>query len=144
SSEPGEGARFDVCLPRLPHVPDQVEIGFRESLGIGGSETILVVEDESGVLKLIAETLRVYGYTVLSTTDSAEALEMAKRRRQRVDLLLTDIVMPKIDGRRLAQAWKTRHPHLKVLYISGYAKDAQVGDLLSGLENQVLQKPFSG
>ena len=105
---------------------------------------ILVVEDEPGVLKLIAETLRVYGYTVLETGDSAEALELAQREEPQVDLLLTDLVMPKMNGRSLADAWKILHPDVKVLFISGYTKDEPVGEMLSGLGDQLLQKPFSG
>jgi PAS domain S-box-containing protein len=144
SSEPGAGARFDICLPRLPHVPDLSGVALPEAMGIGGSETILVVEDEAGVLKLIAETLRVYGYNVLATTDSTEALEMARREPCDVDMLLTDIVMPRVNGRNLAEAWQIAHPDLKVLYISGYSKDPQVGHMLSGLEDRLLLKPFSG
>jgi CheY-like chemotaxis protein len=59
-------------------------------------------------------------------------------------MLLTDLVMPRVNGRSLADAWKILHPDLKVLFISGYAKDAQVGDMLSGLGDRLLQKPFSG
>jgi len=145
SSVPGEGARFEICLPRLPDVPEMPEVSFPEAMGLGGSETILVVEDEAGVLKLIAETLRVYGYTVLETTDSAHALEMAQQRgRAGVDLLLTDIVMPKVNGRSLADAWRLLHPGIKVLYMSGYSKDPQVGHMLTGLGDRLLLKPFSG
>ena len=144
SSEPGQGSRFDICLPRLPHVPDPAAVALAEPIGAGGSETILIVENEAGVLKLIAETLRTYGYTVLEASDGAEALEIAKRERPRVDLLLTDMVMPKMTGRNLADSWRILHPDVKVLYMSGYANDEPVGDLFSGLGDRLLQKPFSG
>jgi CheY-like chemotaxis protein len=144
SSEPGQGSRFDVCLPRLPQVPDPAEVAGAESMGIGGTETVLIVEDEPGVLKLISETLRVYGYTVIETTDGTEALEIAKQERPQVDLLLTDVVMPKMSGRHLGDAWKILHPEVKVLYMSGYTKDVQFGELLSDLGDRLLPKPFSG
>jgi two-component system cell cycle sensor histidine kinase/response regulator CckA len=144
SSEPGQGSRFDVCLPRLPHVPDPVEVAKAEPLGIGGTETILVVEDEAGVLKLISETLRVYGYKVIGTTDGLEAMEIAGRQETHVDLLLTDVVMPKMNGRKLGDAWKLLNPTVKVLYMSGYTKDAQWNQLLEDLGDRLLGKPFSG
>jgi CheY-like chemotaxis protein len=81
---------------------------------------------------------------VLETTDSAQAVEMAHREPAGVDLLLTDVVMPKVNGRSLADAWKILHPGIKVLYMSGYSQDPQVGDMLSGLGDRLLLKPFSG
>jgi two-component system cell cycle sensor histidine kinase/response regulator CckA len=143
SSAPGEGSRFDICLPRLSSVPDPAEVSGAEATGLGGSETILVVEDEDGVLKLISETLRVHGYTVIEAGNSVEALEMAKRQDLRVDLLLTDIVMPRMTGRGLADAWKILRPDVKVLYMSGYAKGTDADELFSGLGHRLLQKPFS-
>jgi CheY-like chemotaxis protein len=132
SSEPGRGARFEVYLPYLREAAD---VSVYESLRMRGSETILVVDDEAGALRLIAETLRGSGYTVLEAGDSAEALAMAKWERPRVDLLLTDVVMPKVGGRELANAWRNLHPDLKVLFMSGQE--------FSGTGEQFLQKPFS-
>ena len=145
-SEPGTGSRFDVYLPRLAYLPDVIEGALPESaaLALGGGETILVVEDEPGVLNLISETLRTYGYTVIEAVDSAQALEMAQRELPHVDLLLTDIVMPKVNGRNLADAWKILHPDVKVLFVSGYIGNPSVGDMLTGLGDQLLAKPFSG
>ena len=115
-----------------------------DAVGVHGRETVLVVDDESGVRRLIGETLRSYGYNVLESGDSAEALEMAAREDPRVDLLLTDVVMPKVNGRSLAEAWKARHPDLKVLFMSGYWEDSSTGKTLSALQYPLLQKPFSG
>jgi two-component system cell cycle sensor histidine kinase/response regulator CckA len=143
SSERGAGSRFDICLPRLVEPPPSPDSVF-ERPEIGGSETILVVEDESGVLKLIGETLRGYGYKVIEASDPMQALEMAQAKSSRVDLLLTDIVMPKINGRSLADAWKMARPDLKVLYMSGYMDNPSVGDMLAGLGDRLLPKPFSG
>jgi CheY-like chemotaxis protein len=143
SNEPGSGARFDVCLPRVTEVDEPADLDLIEQ-AVTGSETILVVEDEPGVLRLIAETLRTYGYQVMESSDSSEALRMANYSSPHVDLLLTDIVMPKINGRSLADAWKERHPDLKVLFISGYMDNPSVGYMLEDLGDQLLEKPFSG
>ena len=78
----------------------------------------------------------------METTDSIQALEMARSERPDVDLLLTDIVMPKVNGRSLADAWKLLHPNLKVLYISGYAKDPQVGHMLAGIDEVGIPEPY--
>jgi two-component system cell cycle sensor histidine kinase/response regulator CckA len=144
TNEPGAGARFDIYLPRLFQAPEYVEPGFSDAAALRGIETILVVEDEAGVLKLIAETLRMYGYTVIEENDSGAALQRAGRETPRVDLLITDIVMPRVNGRILADAWKAAHPDLKVLYISGYMDNASVGYLLDDIGDELLQKPFSG
>jgi two-component system cell cycle sensor histidine kinase/response regulator CckA len=140
SSEPGQGARFEVYLPLSP---DPGEMSTFDSVSVHGRETILVVEDEPGVLRLIGETLRGHGYNVLESSDSAEALEMADREGQRVDLLLTDILMPKVNGSSLAIAWRARHPDVKVLFMSGYWEDPAAGEKLSSLGYELVQKPFS-
>jgi len=141
-SEPGAGARFEVYLPLSP---DPSEMSAFDALGVHGRETVLVVEDEGGVLRLIGETLRSYGYSVIELDDSTEALEMASRDgAPRIDLLLTDVVMPKVNGRAVAEAWKSHHPDLKVLFMSGYWEDSFAGKNLSALGYQLLQKPFSG
>ena len=140
TSEPGQGARFEVYLP---HAPDLAGESVCESPGLRGFETILVVEDEAGVRRLIAETLRASGYTVIETIDSAEALEIAKRDSLHVDLLLTDVMMPNVNGRDLADAWKILHPDLKVLFMSDY-RVVPAAEKVSGLEGRLLPKPFSG
>ena len=144
SSAPGAGATFDVCLPLLAPEPHPAEIGSPEATLLAGSETILVVEDEVGVRTLIAETLSDYGYSVVEAKDSSHALEIARGGTPRIDLLLTDIVMPKINGRNLADAWHLLHPEAKVLFISGYVDSPSFGDMIAGLEDRLLQKPFSG
>jgi two-component system cell cycle sensor histidine kinase/response regulator CckA len=141
TSEPGQGARFEVYLP---HLPDLAGASVYEGTEMGGFETILVVDDEADVLRLIAETLRGSGYTVLETAYSAEALEIAKRERLHVDLLLTDVMMPKVNGCELADAWRILHPDLKVLFMSGYQEAPMADRRVFGLEERLLLKPFSG
>jgi CheY-like chemotaxis protein len=140
SSEPGKGARFEVYLPQCPDSDDPPEF---DSMGLRGRETILVVEDENIVLRLVSETLRAYGYTVLESSDSAAALEMARREEVMIDVLLTDLVMPNVNGRALAEGWKARRPELKVLFMSGYGEDPMTHQRLDGPHVTLLQKPFS-
>ncbi len=139
-SQPGQGARFEVYLP---HLPELTGVSVHESMK-RGFETILVVDDEAGALGLIVETLRDSGYTVLETADSAEALEMAKRKQVHVDLLLTNVLMPNVNGRDLADAWRALHPALKVLFMSSYQENGSAYRKGSGLGEQLLLKPFSG
>jgi two-component system cell cycle sensor histidine kinase/response regulator CckA len=139
SSETGRGSRFEVYLPRTADwtgksAPEEA----------GGAETILVVEDDSGVLRLIAETLRSYGYAAVAVPNSLDALEMAGRKELHVDLLLTDVRMPEMNGPNLAAAWRMLRPNLKLLFISGDDADAAMVDELPELAASLLRKPFSG
>ena len=107
-----------------------------------GHETILLVEDETEVRNLARDVLESYGYTVLVAKDGEDALRVDAQTARPPDLVLTDIVMPKLGGRELVTQLTARRPHLKVLYMSGYAADA----LGSGHELEpganLLQKPF--
>ena len=140
SSEPGEGSRFEVYLPQSP---DRIGMAAPEAAP-RGSETILVVEDEPGVLKLIVETLRGYGYRAIAFPSSADALEMAGREQVHVDLLLTDVRMEEMSGPSLAAAWRMLRPDLKVLFMSGCDMDAAMGREFPELKCSLLRKPFSG
>lgn len=107
-----------------------------------GSETILVVEDESGVRELACEFLKVSGYRVVEAKDGIDALEIAKRHRGPIHLALIDMVMPKMSGRELADHLKRVRPETKVLFMSGYSEYTSGGaDNAPSLT--VLQKPFS-
>jgi two-component system cell cycle sensor histidine kinase/response regulator CckA len=134
-SEPGQGARFELYLPTVAAAACAPG---GEAADGRGSETILVVEEEAGALRLIGETLRDFGYTTLETADSADALEMAGREGLHVDLLLTDIVTPNVNGQDLADAWRALHPDVKVLFMSEYRATS------ADWREQLLQKPFSG
>ena len=108
-----------------------------------GNETILLAEDEPSVRGLAARVLRNQGYKVLEAVDGGEALQIAGRHKERIDLLLTDVVMPQIGGKELYDQLKPLRPHLKVLFTSGYTENAIVhqGELAPGVA--FLQKPFS-
>jgi PAS domain S-box-containing protein len=143
-SEPGKGTTFKVYLPR---VDQTVEVMAPGELGIEepsqGSETILLVEDEEAVRSLAREVLESRGYHVLEAEGAIEALEVGKRHKDRIHLLLTDVVMPQMNGRELAKRLAPLHPETKVLYMSGYAENAIVHDGLLDQGTALLQKPFT-
>ena len=108
-----------------------------------GTETILFVEDEQSVRELVCEYLSARGYHVLEASDGLQALEMAAAHTGKIQLLITDVVMPKLSGRELAARLAATRPDLKVLYISGYTDDSvfRHGVLQGGMA--FLQKPFN-
>jgi signal transduction histidine kinase len=142
-SELGHGTTFMIWLPRVEH-PTPLDGASRGSAELrAGRETILLVEDEDGVRELAREVLQGHGYTVIEACDGESALRIVEDRRERVHLLLTDVVMPKMGGRELARRLISRHPDVKVLYMSGYPDDAlgEHGVLEPGAV--LLQKPFT-
>ncbi len=141
-SEPGEGTTFKIYLPRAEETETlRKEKTSRET--VGGSETILVVEDDQSVLGLAASALSKYGYSVLEAETGEEALNLLGGHEGEIHLLLADVVLPGMSGRDLAEGLTSRSPHTKVLYMSGYADNAIVlhGVLEEGIE--FIQKPFS-
>jgi CheY-like chemotaxis protein len=141
-SSPGNGARFEIYLPLAVEKEEVVSYERVTERARGGSETILVVEDEEQVRALTCEFLSSAGYSVLKAKDGVEALQVANRRGSLIQLLLTDVVMPKMRGTELALELKARLPNLKIVYMSGYLEqDTCSGDTLE--KAIVLQKPFS-
>jgi CheY-like chemotaxis protein len=142
-SEIGEGTTIKIYLPRA-HAsasgPRETELPLVGSLG---SETILVVEDEADVRSYLAETLRDLNYRVIEAADGAAALALFDASPFHIDVLLTDIVMPGMNGRQLADELHQRQSGLKVLFITGYSRDAIVhrGRLDPGVS--LLQKPLT-
>src|SRR5262249_36476217 len=103
----------------------------------------LLVEDEDAVAELIAGTLRKVGYTVLEARDGASALEVAARHKGTIDLLLTDVVMPGMNGRELGERLKETRRGVRVLYMSGHSEDAVLRHGIETSSVQFIQKPFS-
>ena len=135
----GHGTTFEIFLPALserPHFLDEP----RESPVPGGSETILLAEDDEELRTLTARVLTARGYRVLQAADGAEALRVAEEHRGALDLLTTDMVMPSMGGHDLAHELAARRPGLKVLYMSGYTDDEGGRDAL-GPGDAFLQKP---
>lgn len=140
-SEPGVGSCFKIYLPKVgesTEAPSKLVSGDID----GGSETILLVEDEDAVRKLARLTLQSRGYNVIEASDPARAVEISEGLGQNLDLVITDVIMPGSSGPKLADRLLFRYPHLKVLFISGYTNNAILQEHLS--ENAFyLQKPFT-
>jgi PAS domain S-box-containing protein len=142
SSELGRGTTFKIYLPRVEDMPADSGRPAADA-AMGGKETVLVVEDQPEVRKYAAAALRAYGYHVIQAENAGEALLFCERESERVDLVLTDVVMPNISGRELADRLGQRWPGIKVLFMSGYADDAIMGHGVLEKDAQLLQKPFS-
>src|SRR3989454_9914411 len=142
-SEPGHGTSFKIYLPPVPDAPGPVRPAFEPSASARGSETVLAVEDDEMVRALIRRMLETRGYTVLLASHGDEALRLLARHPACIDLLMTDVVMPGMSGRDLADRVAELRAGIKVLYLSGYTDDAIVrhGVLEPGIA--FLQKPFS-
>lgn len=141
-TSPGNGARFEIYLPRAVEKEEAVSYERVPARSRHGSETILVVEDEDEVRSLASEFLRSAGYSVLTAKDGVEALEVSDRLGGSIQLLLTDVVMPKMRGTELAQKLKACFPSLRIVYMSGYLEqDTCSGEILE--KAIVLMKPFS-
>jgi len=141
-SEPGQGSSFKIYLPRItaPAGPG----GAAQKTGAErGTETVLVVEDEPAVLTLSRRALEAHGYVVLAATDAAAAMRIVERHGGTIHLLVTDVVMPGLSGRELADRLTSRRPGIRVLYMSGYPGDAVVQHGALPLGSAFLQKPFS-
>jgi PAS domain S-box-containing protein len=140
-SEVGKGTTVKICLPRVEGAVETFSPVLLEAPK--GSETVLVVEDESSVRELIVRVLSEKGYRMLSAAEGNEGLRIAGNHREPIDLLLTDMVMPRMGGRELANRLEAARPGLKVLFMSGYTEDAvsHRGVLKVGLS--YLQKPFT-
>ena len=141
-SEVGKGTTFRIYLPRA----DSAAAGCPAStaaMGVHlGSETILVVEDEENVRAMTRQLLRGCGYQVLESASGEEALRLAETHSGPIDLLLTDVVMPRMNGHDLAEMLKSRRPGLKVVYMSGYDRDAIVRHAVLDPDTPYIQKPF--
>lgn|GEM_PF-1035416 len=142
-SEPGRGTSFKVYFPAVDEVEDEVDWTDQPAHATGGSETILLVEDEHPVRALVRRCLERDGYRVLEAEGPAEALRLTAQHDGMIHLLLTDVVMPQMSGRQLAERVATLRPNTRVLYMSGYTDDtvAQHGILEEG--TMLIQKPFT-
>jgi CheY-like chemotaxis protein len=142
-SAPGRGATFTVFLPRYtgprPAVPGR---GDRRGLP-GGSETLLLVEDEAAVRSSARRLLEGHGYTVIEARHGADALRILEEGHRRIDLVLTDLVMPEMGGRELVERVRARHPAMKVLFMSGYSERALTVDGVMPPGTGFMEKPFT-
>jgi len=142
-SEVGRGTTFKIYLPSVEGPVVDVEKGFENVGSLRGAETVLVVEDEEVVREMATEILRESGYQVLEAKHANEALELAAQYDGEIHLMLTDVVMPQMSGRELAQQLKPLRPEMKVLYMSGYTDDAIVHHGVLDPGTAFIGKPFS-
>jgi PAS domain S-box-containing protein len=143
TSEPGQGTIFEIYLPRHDGVAEAVEWREVPTGPTHGVETVLLVEDEPAVRALARETLQEHGYIVLEARHAIEALVISSQNTGRIDLLVTDIVMPQMDGLELATRLLPSQPTMRVLFISGYTEKGTVNDSLLERGTDFLQKPFT-
>jgi signal transduction histidine kinase/ActR/RegA family two-component response regulator len=141
TSRPGEGTRFDVVLPFAERPPD-VASAVPPTAGTG-SERVLLVEDEPSVRTVVAKMLTAHGYEVVTAEDAVEALELLTREARSPDLIVSDLMMPKLSGVAFAERAESLHPGIRMLFISGYSGHAMLEDnsLIEGI--QLVQKPFT-
>jgi two-component system cell cycle sensor histidine kinase/response regulator CckA len=142
-SEVGKGTTFRIYLPRASQSAAKVQ-DF-EPLGTAAPErrTVLLVEDEHALRKLTRKTLLGAGFAVLEAEDAFEAIEIAKRTGTHIDLLLTDVIMPGMSGRALAETLSLHRPEMRVVYMSGYSDGAIANHGVVEPELSILRKPFS-
>jgi signal transduction histidine kinase/CheY-like chemotaxis protein len=142
-SEMGKGTTFKVFLPCSGESAAPAESPAAEEVVRGGTETILVVEDEAPVRELVCSLLAGHGYNILQAESGVQALEMWPHWKEKVDLLLTDLVMPdRVNGRELAEKFWAERPRLKVIFTSGYSADVVGKDFVLRRGLNYLQKPY--
>ncbi|MGO9481815.1 MAG: PAS domain S-box protein [Candidatus Kryptoniota bacterium] len=142
-SEPGEGTTFSVYLPRYPGqlLDDRREM--TEEIPFGRGETVMIVEDEPSLLTMARIILEDLGYRVLAASTPGEAIKLAEENADKIQLAITDVIMPDMNGRELAEKLQSLYPSLRILFMSGYTSDAIARrDVLDEGVN-FIQKPFS-
>jgi two-component system cell cycle sensor histidine kinase/response regulator CckA len=147
SSVPGEGSTFRVHFPRLvgvtpPH-PISIWTPAATTIASAGNETVLLVEDEETILRVAREALIALGYRVLTAPDGVRALELVERTPERIDLVITDVVMPQMGGRELATKLAALQPGVRILFSSGYSENAISADNVLDDGIDFLQKPYT-
>src|SRR5664280_1307232 len=142
SSQPGCGSTFKVYLPRIEGQAEPKTVEESKSLA-SGFEAVLVVEDSVPLLELLRGFLEAEGYTVLYSEDPQEAIRIAQQHDGPISLLITDVVMPAMSGRDLAERLTAMSPPMRVLYMSGYAADTVIQAGLPDSGQGFLQKPFT-
>jgi two-component system cell cycle sensor histidine kinase/response regulator CckA len=139
----GQGTTFKIYLPRIDQEPEEHTTKTALSKAFRGNETILLVEDEKNLCVLTRNLLEHYGYAVLEAESGAQALAVSRQNAGAIHLLLTDIVMPGIGGRALAQTLSRERPGIRVVYMSGYTGQTVGGQTILSPGAHFLQKPFT-
>jgi len=142
-SEPEKGAICKIYLPRVDEPLTHLDVVKAVIEPLRGTETILLVEDEESVRELVRKVLQRNGYTILEAADGEEAVEICQKHDGEIHLLVTDVVMPRMSGREVAETLMVSRPKTKVLYMSGYTDDAIVRHGVLDSMTAFLQKPFT-
>ena len=142
-SEPERGATFKAYFPKAKKDTKAIKKGKSPQPSLKGDETILIAEDDENLCTMTERMLKGYGYKILTASNGEEAVEKISSHKGRIDLLLTDVIMPGMDGKELAGMIQQKHPKIKIIYMSGYTDDAiaHYGILEEGLD--FIEKPFS-
>jgi two-component system cell cycle sensor histidine kinase/response regulator CckA len=142
-SEINRGTVFTIYFPRVDEPSEAIGATPVALAAVGGTETVLLVEDEDSVRQLVRETLESRGYRVLEAANGTDALALAAAHSDPIHLVITDVVMPGLNGHELVQQLQPTRPGLKVLYLSGYAQDAFPATAAADSQKTFLQKPFT-
>ena len=142
-SEPGLGTTFKIYLPRVQSLSSEVRITEIDESSPRGSETLLLVEDESSVRQASRQFLVQRGYKVLEASDGEDALRVLRNQHLPIHLMITDVVMPRMGGPKLAEQLAEKRPNVKVLFVSGYAENTVLKHGKIDVATRFLQKPFS-
>ncbi|MBN1950569.1 MAG: PAS domain S-box protein [Bacteroidales bacterium] len=142
-SEPGQGTAVRIYFRRTDAPIESIQEDSETNVDSGGTETVLLVEDEEKILRLTKTMLERYGYAVVAFTDAEEAVRFAREHPGTIQILITDVVMPKMNGRQLAREIQNVYPSIKVLYVSGYTANVIAHRGVLDKDVHFLQKPFS-
>jgi two-component system, cell cycle sensor histidine kinase and response regulator CckA len=143
NSHPGSGSEFNVYLPRFTGPPQSKVKEARALVPPGARSTVLLVEDDPSVLALVRTLLTRLGHRVLPAASGQEALRVANEHRERIDLVLTDVVMPGMNGVDLMARLHAQHPNLPCVFMSGYATDVLTQTRADLADVVLLRKPFT-
>jgi CheY-like chemotaxis protein len=139
----GGGTTFEIFLPQVPPEAEPARVEETAGRETRGLETILLVEDENDVRALAREVLERHGYTVLEASDGLQALHRYEAGAAGIDMILTDVVMPRMSGRELVDRVRAIRPDMRVLYMSGYTEDAILRHGVHDASTVLLGKPFA-
>jgi CheY-like chemotaxis protein len=143
-SLPGVGSTFTIYLPRASEIEEYfTEPGIAKSSSWEVNETVLVVEDEQSVRNLVVRTLSNQGYSIIEANDGVRGYELALRYATEIDLIVTDVVMPKLGGAEMVRRLRISIPDLKVIYVSGHSEDELDANDIAAPGTAFLYKPFN-
>jgi CheY-like chemotaxis protein len=142
-SEEGQGTTFRIYLPRTDEAEPEAPVRLSAARPVEGTETVLLVEDDASVREMATKILEAYGYRVLAAGSGPLAIDLARGHEGAIHLLLTDVVLPQMSGRELAEALRALRPDIRVLYMSGYSESTIAHHGVGGKSLMLLPKPFS-